>query len=70
MKAGTIICVGTFILASLLSILQLWFTLMPAEIFTKVIITLGVVFVVVLGTTLASREYLENQKLRNSGHID
>ena len=70
MKTGTIICIATFILGSLLSILQLWFEMMPAEIFAKVIITLGVVFVVVLGTTLASREYIENRKLRNSGHID
>ncbi len=70
MKTGTIICIGTFILGSLLAILQLWFEMMPAEIFAKVIITLGVIFIVVLGTTLASREYLENKKLRNSGHID
>ncbi len=70
MKTGTITCIATFILGSLLSILQLWFEMMPAEIFAKVIITLGVIFVVVLGTTLASREYLENKKLRNSGHID
>ncbi len=70
MKTGTFICVATFILGSLISILQLWFTPMPAEVFVKVIVTLGAVFVVVLGTTLASREYLENQKLRNSGHID
>lgn len=70
MKTGTIICVATFILGSLLAILQLWFEPMSAEVFGKVMITLGVVFVVVLGTTLASREYLENKKLRNSGHID
>lgn len=70
MKTGTIICIATFILGSLLSILQLWFELIPAEIFVKAMITLGVVFVVVLGTTLASREYIENKKLRNSGHID
>ena len=70
MKAGTILCLATFILGSLLSLLQLWFEPLSAEIFFKVITTLAVVFVVVLGTTLASREYLQNQKLRESGHID
>ena len=50
--------------------MQLWFEPMAAEFYVKIMMTLGVVFVVVLGTTLASREFLENQKLRDSGHVD
>ena len=69
MRTGTIVCLALFILGALLSLLQLWFDMMSAEFFTKTMITLAVVFIVVLGTTLASREYLETKKLRDSGYI-
>lgn len=70
MRAGTIVCIATFILGSLLALAQMWFAPMSAETFVKVEITLGVVFVVVLGTTLAAREFLQNEKLRKSGHLE
>lgn len=70
MKVGTIVCLVTFIVAALLGVLQLWFEPLPAETFVKVVLTLGVVFVVSLGTMLATREYLEDRKLRDSGYID
>ncbi len=70
MKTGTILCLATFILGALLSLMQLWFQPMAGEFYVKIMMTLGVVFVVVLGTTLASREFFENQKLKESGHID
>ncbi len=70
MRLGTNVCIATFVLGALLAILQLWFEPMSAAIFVKVMMTLGVVFVVVLGTTLARREFLEDQRLRDSGHID
>ena len=70
MKLGTILCLSTFIAVALLSIVQLWFEAFPSELFLKLQITLGVVFVVSLGTMLATREYAETQRLRDSGHID
>lgn len=70
MKTGSIICLALFILGSLLSLAQLWFEPLTAEVFTKLIVTLVVLFVVVLGITLVRNEYIENKKMKDSGHID
>jgi hypothetical protein len=70
MKAGVISCLVTFVTGCVLAVLQMWFALMPAEVFAKVMITLGIVFVVMLGITLVRREYLEDQSLRQSGHLE
>lgn len=70
MKTGSIICLALFILGSLLSLAQLWFEPLTAEVFTKLIVTLVILFVVVLGVTLVRNEYIENQKMKDSGHID
>lgn len=70
MKTGSIICLALFILGSLLSLAQLWFEPLTAEVFTKLIVTLVILFVVVLGITLVRNEYIENQKMKDSGHID
>ncbi len=69
MKTGSIICLALFILGSLLSLAQLWFEPLTAEVFTKLIVTLVILFVVVLGVTLVRNEYIENQKMKDSGHI-
>lgn len=70
MKTGSIICLVLFILGSLLSLAQLWFEPLTAEVFTKLIVTLVILFVVVLGITLVRNEYIENKKMKGSGHID
>jgi len=70
MKTGSIICLALFILGSLLSLTQLWFEPLTAEVFTKLIVTLVILFVVVLGITLVRNEYIENKKMKDSGHID
>ncbi|MGB4072189.1 hypothetical protein [Pseudomonas sp.] len=70
MKTGSIICLALFILGSLLSLAQLWFEPLTAEVFTKLIVTLVILFVVVLGVTLVRNEYIENKKMKDSGHID
>jgi len=69
MRVGSIICLAVFILGALASLVQLWFTPMSAEFYSKTMVTLGVVFVVVLGTTLVMREFFESQELKDSGHI-
>ena len=43
MKTGSIICLALFILGSLLSLAQLWFEPLTAEVFTKLIVTLVIV---------------------------
>lgn len=70
MKKGAIVCLVIFVAGALLAILQLWFSLFDPEVFTKIIITLGILFVVALGVTLVRKEYLEHDKLKKGGYID
>jgi hypothetical protein len=70
MKTGVIACLVTFITGAVLMLLQMWFELLPAEVFTKLMITVGIVFVVLLGITLVRREYLQEESLRQSGHLE
>ena len=70
MKTGVIACLVTFVTGAVLMLLQMWFDALPAEVFAKVMITLGIVFVVLLGITLVRREYLQDESLRQSGHLE
>lgn len=70
MKTGVIACLTTFVVGCVLFLLQMWVTLLPADVFVKVMITLGIVFVVMLGITLVRREYLDDVGLRQSGHLE
>lgn len=70
MKLGSIICLVLFVAAALLILLQMWFTPLGAEIFTKILITLAVLFVVALGVTLVKKEYVEEKEMKDSGYID
>ena len=70
MKTGSIICLVIFVLGAMISLAQLWFSPFDVEVFVKTMITLGVIFVVVLGITLVKKEYIENKKMKDSGHID
>jgi len=70
MKTGSIICLIIFITAAIMALMQLWFTPLSAELFIKLLITMGVLFVVVLGVTLVKKEYIDNKKMKDSGYID
>ena len=70
MRTGSIVCLSIFVLGALLALAQLWFAPMSAEVFSKVFITLCVLFVVVLGITLVRREYISDKNLKDSGFID
>jgi hypothetical protein len=70
MRTGVIACLVTFITGAALMLLQMWFEMLPAEVFAKVMITVGIVFVVLLGITLVRREYLQEESLRQSGHLE
>ena len=70
MKYGAISCLVTFVAACLLLLMQMWFDMLPAETFAKVMITLGILFVAMLGITLVRREYLADETLRQSGHLE
>ena len=70
MKTGSIICLIIFVLTALLGLMQLWFTPMSAELFSKVFITLGVIFTIALVVTLVKKEYVDDKNLKDSGHLD
>ncbi len=70
MHTGALVCLAIFVLGALLSLAQLWFMPLSAEVFTKVMITLGVLFVVALAVTLVRREYLAEKKMKDQGYID
>ncbi len=70
MKTGSIICLVIFVLAAFVSLMQLWFTWLPAKLFVQILITLGVLFVVVLEITLVKKEYIDDKKMKDSGYID
>lgn len=70
MKIGTIVCIVLFVSGAVLALVQLWFAPIDWAIFVKVMITIGVLFVVVLGVTLAQQEYLKDKELKKSGYID
>ena len=70
MKYGTIACIVIFVSTALLALIQLWFTPISWSTFIKLLITLGILFVIVLGITLAKREYLEDKSMRKKGYIE
>ncbi|WP_339666440.1 hypothetical protein [uncultured Pseudomonas sp.] len=70
MKWGAVICLLLFVAGGLLAIAQIWFALLSPDAFFKVLITLGILFVISLGVTLVTREYLQDKELRTNGFID
>jgi hypothetical protein len=70
MRAGAIICLVIFITWVIIALLQLWFDLLSGEIFLKLTITAGALFVVVLGISLVVREYIDEKKMKDDGYID
>lgn len=70
MKIATNICIALFVLIAGLGLMQLWLSAIDGVIFTKLIITLCVLFVVVLGVALARREYVDDKKLKQNDYIE
>ena len=62
--------IGTVLLATVLGLLQMWFSIMPVVIFTKLMITLGAIaiisaFLLVIGIDLGS-----TKKLKDENYLD
>jgi hypothetical protein len=70
MRAGAIICLVIFVTWVIIALLQLWFDLLSGEIFLKLTLTAGALFVVVLGISLVVREYIDEKKMKDDGYID
>jgi len=70
MKYGVAICLIIAVLWAGMALLQLWFSLLSAEIFTKLSITAVVLIGVVMLVSLGIREYLTDKDLKAKGFID
>ena len=70
MRLGFIICLILFICGALLSLIQLWFTPFDSEIFLKILITIGVLFIVTLGIAIVKKEYISNKEMEKENYID
>ena len=70
MKGGSIICSALFVLAILLSLIQMWFSLFEVELFWKLLITIGAFFIIALAITLVFKEYLSEKEMKKKGYID
>ena len=70
MKGGAIICTALFVSAVLLSLVQMWFSPIAAELFWKLLITIGAFFIIALGITLVAKEYLSEKEMKKKGYID
>lgn len=70
MRTGAIICLVIFVIWVIIALLQLWFDLLSGEVFLKLTITAGALFVVVLGIALVVREYIDEKKMKDDGYID
>jgi hypothetical protein len=65
MRFGTKFCISLFVLGAIIALVQMWFVVMPVDIFFKVEMTLGIVFVVTLVLTFFAREAAETKRLRD-----
>ena len=70
MKYCSIVCTALFVLGVVISLLQMWFSIMSAELYFKSIITISAFFVVSLDITLVSKEYLSEKEMKKKGYID
>jgi hypothetical protein len=70
MRTGAIICLVIFVTWVIIALLQLWFDLLSGEIFLKLTLTAGALFMVVLGISLVVREYIDEKKMKDDGYID
>lgn len=70
MKIGALICVMIAVGWVMLAIAQLWFLIVTAEVFIKLSISAGLLFVLILCVSLALREYTTEKKQKRDGYID
>jgi len=70
MKYGSIVCTILFVLGVVLSLAQMWFDLFEADLFFKLLVTIGAFFIVALGVTLVFKEYLSEKEMKKKGFID
>lgn len=69
-KLGVYACLGLFVGWVLLLILQLWFSLIEAELFIKITLTMAGLFVIILAALLVCSQYFSEKKMKDDGFIN
>jgi hypothetical protein len=70
MRTGAFICLAIFVAWVFMALLELWFDILSGEMFWKLTVTAGALFIVVLGISLVVREYISEKKMKDDGYID
>lgn len=70
MRAGALVCLLIFVAWVVLALVQLWFEPLGGELFFKLTVTAGALFVVALGITLVVNEYVSNKRQKERGYLD
>lgn len=70
MRAGALICLLIFVAWVVLALVQLWWAPLGGELFFKLTITAGALFVVALGITLVLSEYVTGKRQKDRGYLD
>jgi protein-S-isoprenylcysteine O-methyltransferase Ste14 len=70
MKTGIFLGAGLFVAAVLLGVVQLWFPALTSDTFTKIELTLGAAFIVVVIVCIVIREYNEDKANRKGNRLD
>lgn len=65
-KFGT----ALFVLGVVLALVQMWFNPWTAELFLKMEMTLGGLFLIVVGVCFVRNEYSENKRTRSGDSLD
>ena len=70
MRSASLIAIVLLAAAAVLFLLQLWMRPFAADVFVKLMVTIGVVLIIVVIIALIRREYLNEKRLRDKGLID
>lgn len=70
MKLGALLCVLIAVGWVMLALAQLWLLILTAEVFLKLTISAGLLFVLILCVSLAVREYATEKRQKRDGYID
>jgi hypothetical protein len=70
MRSASLVAIVLLAAAAVVFLLQLWMRPFAADVFFKLMVTIGVVLVIVVIVALIRREYLHDKRLRDKGLID
>jgi hypothetical protein len=70
MKAALISGAALFIIAIVFALLQLWFSVWSAEVFIKLEITLGALFLIAVALWFTRKEYKDFNRQKSDVRLD